>query len=79
MTVEKIEQGKKLIQSACELEKQLSAWQEAVAFIHVRILTEKIHPADTGFGHMDFEEIKAIAMQRINEDLMRVRAEFEDL
>lgn len=85
MTREKLNKGEELIERIERLTKQKEKWEEATAFHKIELSTNittycgNLKYADVDTSFVNFEDIKLLALARIQECISKWQKEFEAL
>lgn len=80
MTEEKIKKGKELLERLNKLKDQKSRWERGVCFFRVEIadfMTQHTCSVDDSF--INFDEVKLLAIARLNRRISEVQEEFDEL
>ena len=79
MTEEKIKQGKELLKRLDHLKDQKKRWEKAVGFYRPEIKDSNRHNASTYNSFINFEEVKLLAIAKIDKRIDEVQREFDNL
>lgn len=84
MTEEKVKKGKELLERLNKFKDQKSRWERGVCFFIVEISdsiryngAQHTYSVDDSF--IDFDEVKLLAIARLNRRISEVQEEFDEL
>ena len=84
MTKEKVKQGEELLQRLDKLKDQRKMWEEGMRFCKVELANTKEYSMDQSTFKIDssfinFDEVKLLAITKINKRISEVQEEFDRL
>ena len=84
MTEEKVKQGEELLQRLDKLKDQRKMWEEGMRFYKVELANTKEYSRDQSTFKIDnsfinFDEVKLLAIAKINKRISEVQEEFDRL
>lgn len=79
MTEEKIKQGEKLLKELNRLKDQRSGWENGVRFYRVELADAKRYFDSIDSSFINFDEVKLLAIAKIDKRISEVQEEFDRL